>query len=152
MLTSPLVGKWSMSGYVKVVRGYGASFRIADCLNAPLMMTRQMSLVRYLGIDSFLTDTPMKSGYGPLLSHWHTISRFQLLYEAQVLILLGRCLRSAEYVYPVRISMTTIAKSHGTDQAVSCCCFNHSGQPETDTGTADGSPCPRSGSLNYSTS
>lgn len=40
MLSSPLVGKWSMSGYVKVVRGYGASFRIADCLNAPLMDDR----------------------------------------------------------------------------------------------------------------
>jgi hypothetical protein len=27
-----------MSGYVKVVRGYGASFGIVDCLNAPLWM------------------------------------------------------------------------------------------------------------------
>lgn len=108
-----------MSGYVKVVRGYGASFRIADCLNAPLRMTRQMSLVRYLGIDSFLTDTPMKWGYGPLLSHWHTISRFQLLYEAQVLILLGRCLRSAEYVYPWRQLPSHMAQTRRFPVAVS---------------------------------
>lgn len=54
MLSSPLVGKWSMSGYVKVVRRYGISLRVADCLNVPIWIIE--SSVRHLAIDTFLTE------------------------------------------------------------------------------------------------
>jgi hypothetical protein len=63
MLSSPLVGKWSMSGYVKVVRRYGASLRTADCLNSPLWIIE--ASVRHLAIDTFLTDVLMNQATSP---------------------------------------------------------------------------------------
>jgi hypothetical protein len=110
---APLVGKWSMSGYVKVVRGYGASFRIVDCLNAPLWMIEASLTCQVFGNWHIPDGYPDESGYGPLLPPWRTISCFQLLYEVQVHILLVKWSTGCG----VCISMTTIAKSYGTDQA-----------------------------------